>query len=104
MAQLLQCAAHKRKHRVSSCPSGDSANWRSLLWSPVTSWQTELSGPKLISRVRPSFILVITGCVPREGAKGSKGQLQARWGQYQGLGSKGMLWGGAWQFIPLFKV
>lgn len=62
-AQLLQCAVHKHKHSVSSCLMGNSANWRSLLWSPVTSWQTEQSGPKLISRVRHSFISVITGYV-----------------------------------------
>lgn len=98
------CAAHKHKHSASSCLSGDSANWRSLLWSPVTSWQIEQPGPKLISRVRPSFISVITGCVQREGAKKSRGQLQLRWGQYQGSGIKDMLCGGAWQFIPLFKV
>lgn len=63
LGQGLSCcrALSENKHSASSCLTGDSANWRSLLWSPVTSWQTEQSGLKLISRVRHSFISVITG-------------------------------------------
>jgi hypothetical protein len=54
-------------------PDGGSANWRSLLWSPVTSWQTEQSGLKLISRIRHSFISMITGYVQKEVAKKAEG-------------------------------
>lgn len=70
-ALLLLCVVRKRKHSASSCLIGDSANWRSLLWSPVTSWQTKQSGLKLklISRVGHSFISVITGCAEREAAR-----------------------------------